>query len=207
MIVRTLIGRKDMGLRSAIFAGATLALFVLAACTTQPPEPPPPPPVPTMVLFAAVAEGNIAEMAANKHAGSDLDALSPDMQVTPLTMAAVGDQAEAAQWLLDNGADVNGRNGDGGTALTAAAFLGSAGVAEVLINGGIDTSVRNWEGQSATDLARFDWSATEYILVTLVRPAVATLLHLEVDRETIESGRAKILAMMAEMSEASTSGG
>ena len=188
--------------RPAIFATATLALFVLAACTTQPPEPPPPPPDPTMDLFTAIAEGNIAELAANKHAGSDLDALSPDLQVTPLTMAAVGGQAEAAQWLLDNGADVNGRNGDGGTALTAAAFLGSAGVAKVLIDGGIDASVRNREGQSAADLARFDWDATEYILMALVRPAVATMLHLEVDRETIESGRAKILAMMAETSEA-----
>ncbi|MDE0443631.1 MAG: ankyrin repeat domain-containing protein [Gammaproteobacteria bacterium] len=160
-----------------------------------------------MDLFTAIAEGNIAELVANKHAGSDLDALSPDLQVTPLTMAAVGGQAEAAQWLLDNGADVNGKNGDGGTALTAAAFLGSAGVAKVLIDGGIDTSARNWEGQSAADLARFAWDATEYILVTLVRPAVATFLQLEVDRETIESGRAKILAMMAETSEASTSDG
>ena len=188
--------------RFAVFAAATLAFFMLSACTTQPPEPPLPPPDPTMDLFTAIAEGNITELAANKHAGSDLDALSPDMPVTPLTMAAIGGQAEAAQWLLDNGADVNGRNGDGGTALTAAAFLGSAGVAMVLIDGGIDTSVRNWEGQSAADLARFDWDATEYILTTLVRPAVATLLHLEVDRETIESGRAKILAMMAETSEA-----
>ena len=184
--------------RFAILGAVILALFVLTACTTQPQQPPPPQPDPTKDLFTAVAQGNIAELVANKHAGSDLNALSPDMQVTPLTMAAVGGQAEAAQWLLDNGADVNGRNGDGGTALTAAAFLGNAGVAEVLIDGGIDTSVRNWEGQSAADLARFDWNATEYILLTLVRPAVATLLHLEVDRETIESGRAKILAMMGD---------
>ena len=155
-----------------------------------------------MDLFTAVVQGNIAELAANKHAGSDLDALSPDMQVTPLTMAAVAGQAEATQWLLDNGADVNGRNGDGGTALKAAAFLGHAGVAKVLIDGGIDTSIRDWEGSSAADMARFDWNSTEYILVTLVRPAVATLLHLEVDREAIESGRAKILAMLAETSEA-----
>lgn len=181
--------------RFAIFAAATPALFVLAACTTQPPEPPPPAD-PTMDLFTAAAQGNIAELAANKHA--DLSALSPDMQVTPLTMAAVGGQAEAAQWLLDNGADINGRNGDGGTALKAAAFLGHAEVAKVLIDGGIDTSVRDWEGNSATDIARIDWDSTEYILITLVRPAVATMLHLEVDRETIESGRARILAMMGD---------
>ncbi|MCY3623149.1 MAG: ankyrin repeat domain-containing protein [Gammaproteobacteria bacterium] len=187
--------------RFAIFAAAALALFVLAACTTQLPDPPPDP---TVDLFTAAAGGNIAELAANKRAGSDLDALSPDLQITPLTMAAVGGQVEAAQWLLDNGADVNGKNGDGGTALTAAAFLGHVGVAKVLIDGGIDTSARNWEGQSAADLARFDWDATEYILIALVRPAVAAILQLEVDRGTIESGRAKILAMLAATSEAST---
>ena len=190
--------------RFAIFAAATLALFVLTACTMQPPGPPPDP---TMDLFTAAARGNIAELAANKHAGSELSALSPDLQVTPLTIAAVGGQAEAAQWLLDNGADINGRNGDGGTALKAAAFLGHAGVAKVLIDGGIDTSVRDWEGNSAADIARIDWDSTEYILTTLVRPAVAALMHLEVDRETIESGRAKVLAMMAETSEASTGDG
>jgi len=160
-----------------------------------------------MDLLTAAARGNIAELAANKQAGSDLSAPSPDMQVTPLTMAAVGGQVEATQWLLDNGADVNGRNGDGGTALTAAAFLGSAGVAKVLIDGGSDTAVRNWEGQSAADLARFDWDATEYILNALVRPAVASMLQLEVDRETIESGRARILAMIEGSSGASTGAG
>jgi len=181
--------------RFAIFAAATLALFVLTACTMQPPGPPPDP---TMDLFTAAARGNIAELAANKHAGSELSALSPDLQVTPLTIAAVGGQAEAAQWLLDNGADINGRNGDGGTALKAAAFLGHAGVAKVLIDGGVDTAIRSYEGASAADIAQLDWDTTEYI---------AALLQLQVDRETVESGRAKILAMMAGPSEASTGSG
>ena len=180
-------------------AATTLMLFVVAACTTQPPEPPPPPPAPTMDLWTAAAEGNIAELAANKHAGSDLDALSPnEIQATALTMAAVGGQAEAAQWLLDNGANVNGLNGDGSTALNAAAFLGRAGVAKVMIDGGVDTTIRSWEGQSAADIARIDWETTEYI---------AALLQLDVDRETVESGRAKILEMIGGPSGASTGGG
>ena len=184
-----------MATRLTVFGATALALFVVAACTTQPPEPPPPPPEPTMDIITAAAQGNIAELAANKHAGADLDAPT-DLRVTPLTMTALGGHAEAAQWLLDNGANINGLNGDGSTALQAAAFLGRAGVGKVLIDGGIDTSIRNWEGQSAADLAAFDWDATEYIAITMVRPAVAEMLHLEVDRETVESGRAKILAMM-----------
>ena len=188
-----------MAPRLTTCAATTLVLLVLNACTTQPPEPPPPPPEPTMDLWTAAYEGNIAELAANKHAGSDLDALSPnEIQATALTMAAVGGQAEAAQWLLDNGANVNGPNGDGSTALNAAAFLGRADVARVLVDGGVDTTIRSWEGQSAADIARIDWETTEYI---------AAMLQLNVDRETVESGRAKILEMIEGSSGASTGGG
>lgn len=177
-----------MATRLTTFGATALALFVVTACTTQPPEPPPPPPDPTMDLWTAAAEGNVAELAANKHAGADLDAQSPnELQVTALTMAAVGGHAEAAQWLLDNGANVNSLNGDGSTALNATAFLGRADVGKVLIDGGIDTSIRNWEGQSAADIVAIDWATTEYI---------AAMLQLDVDQETVESGRAKILAMM-----------
>lgn len=152
-----------------------------------------------MDLWTAAFEGNIAELAANKHAGADLDALSPnEIQATALTMVAVGGHAEAAQWLLDNGANVNGTNGDGSTALNAAAFLGRAGVAEALIDGGVDTSIRNWDGQSAADIARLDWDTTEYI---------AAMLQLDVDRETVQSGRAKIIAMIEGPSDASTGTG
>ena len=190
-----------MATRIAICA-ATMLVLVLTACTTQPPEPPPPPPpppAPTMDLWTAAYEGNIAELAANKHAGSDLDALSPnEVQATALTMAAVGDEVEAVQWLLDNGANVNGLNGDGSTALNAAAFLGRAEVAKVMIDGGVDTTIRNWEGQSAADTARVDWETTQYI---------AALLQLPVERETVESGRAKILEMIGGPSGASTGGG
>ena len=187
------------------FCATALAMFMLAACTTQTAAPPPPP-VPTMDIVTAAARGNIVELAANKHAGADLDAPT-GLQVTPLSMTALGGHAEAAQWLLDNGANVNALNGDGGTALSAAAFLGRAEVAKVLIDGGIDTSIRNWEGQSAADLAVFDLDATEYIAITQVRPAVAAMLHLEVDRETVESGRAKIIAMLGGGSSGQGSGG
>ena len=182
-----------MGFRLATSGATALAMFMLTAGTTQAAAPPPPDP--TMDIVTAAAQGNIAELAANKRAGADLDALT-DLPVRPLTMTVLGGHAEAAQWLLDNGANINGLNGNGSTALHAAAFLGRAEVAKVLIDGGIDTSIRNWEGQSAADLAVFDLEATEYIAITQTRPAVAGMLHLEVDRETVASGRAKIIAMM-----------
>lgn len=180
---------------------AALALITLAACATQseapPPEPEPEPATPTMDIWTAAGEGNLAELEANKHAGADLDGPSADFQVTPLTIAVVADQADAALWLLDNGANVNGLNGDGSTALNAAAFLGRAEVAKLLIDGGVDTSIRNYEGQSAVDLARIDWQTTEYY---------AAMLQLDVDRATVEAGRKAILGWIEGRSDAGSTG-
>ena len=187
--------------RLATAVATPLTLFVLAACATQPAEPPPPPPEPdppTMDIWRAAAEGNIAELEANKHAGTDLDGQAPEILTTPLTLAAVTGQLEAAKWLLDNGADVNAMNGDGANALSAAAFLGQAEVAELLIDAGIDASARNFEGNSAVDVAQTPWDITEYI---------AAMLQLDVDRETVEAGRAKIIAMISGSDEASNGGG
>ena len=190
--------------RSTAALLGVLAVLTLAACVTQPVEPPPPPPEPepgppTMDIWTAAAEGNITELKANQHAGTDLDSQNPELQITPLTMAVVSSQSEAAQWLLDNGANVNALNGDGSTALNAAAFLGLAEGAKMLIDAGVDTSIRSYEGASPEDIARLDWQTTEYI---------AAMLQLPVDRATLEAGRAEIIAMLTGSSpSASTSGG
>ena len=185
----------------ASVALAALALLTLAACATQsgapPPEPEPEPAPPTMDIWTATGEGNLAELEANKHAGADLDGLSTDFEVTPLTIAAVTDQTDAGLWLLDNGANVNALNGDGSTALNVAAFLGLADFAKVLIDGGVDTSIRNYDGQSAADLARIDWQTTEYY---------AAMLQLEVDQATVEAGRKAILELIEGPSSAGSSG-
>ncbi|MYD97594.1 MAG: ankyrin repeat domain-containing protein [Gammaproteobacteria bacterium] len=189
-------------LRSAAPLFGALALLTLAACVMQPAEPPPPPEPepgpPTMDIWTAAAEGNIAELKANQHAGTDLDRQNPELQITPLTLAIVSSQLEAARWLLDNGANVNGLNGDGSTALNAAAFLGQAEGAKLLIDAGVDTSIRSYEGAGAEDLARLDWQTTEYI---------ASMLQLPVDRATVEAGRAEIIAMITGSPSASASGG
>ena len=185
--------------RLTTLVATPLALFVLAACALQqPPEPPAPPPEPTMDIWRAAAEGNIAELEANKHAGADLDGLAPEIQTTALTLAAVTGQLEASKWLIDNGADVNATNGNGGNALAAAAFLGQAEIARLLIDAGIDASARDFEGNSAVDVAQTPWDMTEYI---------AAMLQLDVDRETVEAGRAEIIAMISGSDGASTGGG
>ena len=171
---------------------AGLALFVLSACAPQTQSVPPVAdvefPAPTKDIWQASADGDIAELTANKRAGADLDGQMPgDAQVTALTVAVGTDQPGSFKWLLANGANMNADNGDGSTALGAAAFLGRAEMAEMLIGAGADTSIRNDSGQSALDIARLDWATTEYI---------AAMLQLPVDRATVEAGRAKIIAML-----------
>lgn len=169
-----------------------LASIMLAACAPQTQTVPPlaegEVSAPAMDIWQASAEGVLAALEANKRAGADLDGLMPEAQVTALTVAVVSGQFGSAKWLLSNGANVNARNGDGGTALGAAAFLGRDGMAKILMDFGSDASIRNDSGQSALDIALMDWATTEYI---------AAMLRLPVHRATVESGRKKIVAMLS----------
>ncbi len=166
-----------------------MALLLLSACAPQTRTVPEVDwPAPAKDVWQASAEGDVAELTANMRAGVDLDGLMPGAaRVTPLTVAVVTGQWGSVKWLLDNGADPNARNGDGGTALGTAAFLGRAEMAKMLIDTGIDTSVRNDSGQSALDIARLDWATTEYI---------AAMLKLPLERAEVEAGRAQIVAML-----------
>ena len=140
-----------------------------------------------MDIWQASAEGALADLEANKRAGVDLDGLMPGAQVTALTVAVVTEQFGSVKWLLANGAKVNARNGNGGTALAAAAFLGRDRMAKMLMSFGSDTSIRNNSGQSALDIAMMDWATTE---------EVAATLRLPVNRATVEAGRKEIVAML-----------
>lgn len=169
-----------------------LALLVLSACAPQTQTLPGvvevDPPAPAKDIWQASAEGDIAELTANRRAGADLDGLMPGAaQVTPLTVAVVTGQSGSAKWLLANGAGTNAQNGDGSTALGAAAFLGRVEMAKMLIAAGIDTSIRNDSGQSALDIARLDWATTE---------TIASMLQLPVERAEVEAGRAQVIAML-----------
>ena len=172
-----------------------LALFMLAGCAAQTPTAPPvaeeQPSGPTMGIWQASAESDLAELEANKRAGADLDGLMPEAEVTALTVAVVSAQFGSVEWLLTHGANVNARNGDGSTALGAAAFLGRDRMAKMLMGFGGDPSIRNNSGQSVLDITMMDWATTEYI---------ATMLRLPVERATVEAGRQKIVAMLAEAS-------
>ena len=87
------------------------------------------------------------------------------------------------KFLLEQGADVNARNEDGGTALHGAAFLGHSKLVQLLIENGINIMAQNSRGITAADLAKMDWSSTEFI---------GQYLQIKLNRSEIDKGRTQV---------------
>ena len=177
--------------RSLAAVGGVILFASLAACVSPsaeaPAVPEPPPVAPDKDIWTAAAEGDVGVLEGHKRAGADLDAQQPDFGLTALAVAAGSRQQRALAWLLDNGADVNAWNRDGGTALHAAAFMGNAGGAAVLLENGADPDAPDGNGATPRDILELDWPTTAYI---------AQMIQVELDRQAVEAGRAAIVAML-----------
>ena len=188
---------------SILAATAALALLAIAGCAaitdgaattggaTELPAPAAPAPVveqaPLADPWEAAGNGDVDALQAHLAAGTNLNGLHAELGITPLVAAIATRRHEAVRWLLANGADVNARTGDGGSALIAAAFMGVPKIAEMLLDAGADASIRNDNGQTVWNIAGLDWRMTK---------AIADSLELEVEREAVEAGRTEILALL-----------
>jgi uncharacterized protein len=72
---------------------------------------------------------------------------------TALIIAAYNGFAEAAELLLEKGADPNLRNASGDTALMGAAFRGHLAIVMMLLRFGADAELQNAKGLSALGIA------------------------------------------------------
>jgi ankyrin repeat protein len=72
-----------------------------------------------------------------------------------MTATACDERLEKAQLLLEWGADVNARDGDGNTALMVAAEYASAGQAKLLLKWDADVHIRNADGNTALMIAAY----------------------------------------------------
>lgn len=110
---------------------------------------------PEIGLHAAIVAGDLDAIRQHIKAGSDLNEMEPTRASTPLITAAAFGKPEAANLLIDAGADLNAQNTDGSTALHTAAAFGKTEVAKLLIDAGIGLDIKNKEGSTALHTAAF----------------------------------------------------
>ena len=136
----------------------------------------------------AARTGNMEEIGAHLAAGgTDPNAGDRKFGVTPLCWAALGGHTGIVELLIQHGASVDARNRDGATALHGAAFLGRGKTAELLLENGADPNARNHRGETPMNGLNTDWETTQFL---------AGLLSVEIDRESVERGRAQVEALL-----------
>jgi peptidoglycan/LPS O-acetylase OafA/YrhL len=96
--------------------------------------------------------------------GDDVNAPDTQFRVTPLSWSALQGDLPMAQSLVTNGANVNGKNGDGSTPLHSAAFVGREDIVKFLLAKGADPNLRDNNGQLPSDSARADEGTTQFLI-------------------------------------------
>lgn len=137
-------------------------------------------------IWAAAKEGDVEAIRRHVSAGTDLNAKGPSNGSTPLIVASVYGQTEAARLLAENGAELEARNNDGVTALIAASFLCRQDTLSLLLESGVDVNTTNNKtGQTALDTVAGEWNPElEGFYLFL-----AEILQIELDLEEIFSLR------------------
>lgn len=138
-------------------------------------------------IWSAVRAGDIETISHYLSDGADINARDSEFGMTPLSWAALLDQTEAIELLIQKGADVNAKNRDGGTPLHAAAFLGRTEAAELLIQKDADVNAKNNNGETPLDATSADWETTK---------SIATILQVKLEPEKIKAGRTEVAKLL-----------
>ena len=125
-----------------------ISMILLASCssTAQKKEG-----APEIDLHTAILTDNLEAVKQHITVGSNLNEKDPFGGSSPLITAAVFGKREAAELLLDAGADINFQNNDGSTALISAAFFGHSGIVQLLLEKNADKTIKNKYGTTALD--------------------------------------------------------
>ena len=143
-------------------------------------------------IWTATAKGNIEAIKQHLAAGTNLNAKEPGGGSTPLMIAALVGQSDAAELLIDKGARINAQNNEGTTALHIAAFFGHTEIVQALAAKGADVNVRNLKSETPLDTVKAAWSEE----LKGIYQTIEGVLQLELDLEKIKAARPKIAAML-----------
>jgi len=146
----------------------------------------------TVDIWTAAATGNIEAINQHVSVGTDLNARQPAGGSTPLHVAAISGQTEAAGVLIEKGANVNIKNVEGTTALHMAAFFGHTEIVKLLLDKGADVNARNLRSETPLDTVAAPWSPE----LGEIYKYVAGALQIEVDLGKVKAARPKIAALL-----------
>lgn len=111
------------------------------------------PHAPGAALFDAIDRDDLASVRGLLSEGFDVNAFDPrwppPFATTALIAAACRGNSDMVALLLSHGADVDGRDGGGGTALIWACNAEKLDCARLLLDAGADPSLRNNDGYTA----------------------------------------------------------
>ena len=135
-------------------------------------------------IWAAIDAGDVDRVRAGLERDEiDINASHPTSGATLLSSAAFFGHDDMVRMLVEEGADVNQRNRDQGTALHTAAFMGEAECAMLLLEAGADPEVLDASSQTPKTLLTIEHGTTSFI---------AGQYGVEVDKEELIAGRARI---------------
>ena len=170
----------------------TLAVALLAVCVQAQAQPG----TATLTgdIWAAAAKGDLEVI--QRHLSAAANVKTPgESGVTPLFVAALFGQVDAARLLIGTGADVRTTNGEeGSTALHAAAFFCHRETVDLLLDSGADVNAQNRKSETPLDTVARPWSEGlgEFYV------GAAKALGMELDRERIKAARPAMAALLRE---------
>ena len=152
---------------------------------------------PALDIWTAAASGDIEILQQHITSGTDLNAKDPAGGSSPLVVAALLGQTEAAQFLIDHGANLESTNNDGSTALHVAAFFCHPEMVALLLANGADTEVKNGFGHTPLETVSGDWTPE----VEDTYNMIAGAWQLELDLKRIEEVRPQVAALIRQHAE------
>ncbi len=147
---------------------------------------------PSVDIWTAAAQGNVKAIKQHLAAGADVNAGEPAGGSTPLIVAAVYGQSEAAKLLVEKGASINASNIEKTTALHGAAFFCHGEIVKLLLDKDAQVNAQNIRGETPLDTVAAAWSQE----VEGVYYYFAVALEIQPDIERVKLARPTIAATL-----------